>query len=442
MFRTIVRMGAMTSVSVLALVAHAHGANATSGYSNLYAFCGQQSCADGKGPQSALIMDKSGNLYGTTTYGGANGACADDTGCGTVFKIAPDGTETVLYNFCSQTNCADGANPWGGALTLDRHGNLYGTTRLGGNGTQNGVVFRLAPNGTETVLYSFCSQGGGNCTDGAAPLAGVIADKQGNLYGTTFEGGPANFYGGEVYKLAPNGTLTVLWAFCTVSYQGGCGDGQNPQYGNLVMDTSGNLYGTTSAGGEGAYEQGGTLYEVPAAGNEETVLYNFCTAVGCTDGAEPYAGVVMDKNGNLYGTTTLGGVYHAYGTGGGTVYEWSPATDTETVLHSFDAGEGQNPYGGVSVTANGKTQYGTTAYGGNTNCQNGCGIVFSITHRNGLYVEKVLHKFYQSEDGDAFDPQAGVLRKNGYLYGTAYSGGANSQGGVVFKLGTKGGRAR
>jgi len=441
MFGTIVRACALASVSAIALAAAAKAA--TSGYSNVYTFCSLQidaPCSDGARPQSSLIADKSGNLYGTTYEGGRYAG-------GTVFKVAPDGTETVLYAFCAQANCADGSHPWTGALYMDKHGNLYGTTRNGGSSGQNtGVVFKLAPDGTETVLYNFCSQGGDNCTDGADPVAGVIADKMGNLYGTTTTGGPAMVngsytQGGEVYKLAPDGTLTVLWGFCPTY---GCPDGFNPGDGNLLMDKSGNLYGTTVFGGRGAVENGGTLYEV--SGGSETVLYSFCNQQGCADGTEPYGGVVMDKNGNLYGTTTLGGAYfHQSSTGGGTAYMWSPATGAETVLYSFGGSliggslDGANPYGTLLLTGNGKKLYGTTTLGGNAGCPNGCGIAFSLTAKNGTYTERILHSFYDAEDGDAGQPQAGLILENGYLYGTAAYGGSSNNGGVLFKLGTKGG---
>jgi uncharacterized repeat protein (TIGR03803 family) len=425
---------------VIATAAAANGAQAASGYSNLYVFCSQAMCADGAAPESPLIADESGNLYGTTSSGGANRQ-------GTVFRLAADGTETVLYSFCSQTTCTDGANPWSGALYMDKDGDLYGTTEYGGTGTGyghgGGVVYKLAPDGTETVLYNFCSLGGEDCTDGSYPLAGVVADRSGNLYGTTTQGGPAIVNGsytdaGEVYKLAPDGTLTVLWGFCR---DDGCTDGSSPGDGNLIMDKSGNLYGTTEFGGGGdvAYG-GGTLYEVTPEGTE-AVLHAFCIQFDCGDGATPYAGVVMDGNGNLYGTTALGGAYfHTSSTGGGTAYMWSPNTGTETVLHSFGSfSDGANPFGGVFLSGSGKTLYGTTTQGDDLTCSSGCGIVFSIASKNGSYAEKVLHSFAGAKDGDGAQPLAGVILKKSYLYGTAQRGGNSQNDGVVFKLGTKGG---
>ena len=208
-------------------------------YQVLYNFCSQDGCADGAYPGSSLIMDGAGNLYGTTYQGGFGQK-------GVVFKLAPDGTETVLYNFCSQSGCTDGANP-GGGLVMDAAGNLYGTTQYGGDpscypGFGCGTAFKLAPDGTETVLYNFCSQSG--CTDGAEPVGGLVIDAAGTLYGTTSAGGASG--GGVVFKLAPDGTETVLYNFCS---QSGCADGAEPWAG-LVTDTAGNLYGTTVGGGD------------------------------------------------------------------------------------------------------------------------------------------------------------------------------------------------
>ena len=171
----------------------------------LYSFCPQSGCADGSQPVASLIMDAAGNLYGTTVIGGAGVDCAGPS-CGVVFKLAPDGTQTVLYSFCPQSGCADGAGPRAGLL-MDAAGNLYGTTKVGGTGGTGGafgqgVVFKLAPDGTETVLYSFCSQLP-NCTDGATPGAGLIMDAAGNLYGTTALGGIAPGNSGVVFALTP-----------------------------------------------------------------------------------------------------------------------------------------------------------------------------------------------------------------------------------------------
>ena len=242
--------------------------------------------SDGGSPQAALIMDKAGNLYGTTGTGGDTNDCYP-VGCGTVFELAPDGTETVLHAF---TGGSDGAYP-GGSLIMDKKGNLYGTSY----GSQtDGVVFEVASDGNFTVLHFF--QGG---SDGANPCANLIKDKAGNFYGTTCGGGASG--SGTVFELAPDGTETVLYAF-----QGGS-DGATPNSG-LVRDKLGNLYGTTIWGGAGG---NGTVFEVTPSGTE-TLLYSF---TGGSDGANPNAALVNYK-GRLYGTAPFAG----NNTGSGVVF--------------------------------------------------------------------------------------------------------------------------
>jgi len=241
------------------------------------------STGDGRGPFAGVIMDQSGNLYGTTVAGGSNCPDSDYGGCGAVFKIAPDGTETVLYSFCADKDrCNDGFYPYAGVI-LDGTGNLYGTAEEGGL-YGYGTVFKLAPDGTLTVLHSFTS------TDGANPEGGLIMDGAGNLYGTAVEGGQNGY--GTVFKLAPNGTLTLLHAFAST-------DGANPK-GGLIMDDAGVLYGTTSKGGASGY---GTVFKLKPDG-KEIVLHSFA---GGRDGAYPYAGLIADTAGHLFGTTANGG---------------------------------------------------------------------------------------------------------------------------------------
>jgi uncharacterized repeat protein (TIGR03803 family) len=242
---------------------------------------------DGKGPQAGLVMDNKGKLFGTTVFGGANGD-------GTVFKVAPDGTETVLYSFAGKP---DGYAPSGGLIR--RNGNFYGTTAEGG--TEGlGTVFELSPQGTEKVLYSFCPNYP-NCTDGVFPVGSLIADSAGNLFGTTSADGGG---GGTVFKLAPNGTETTLWSFT------GGADGSEPQTG--LVRKNGNLYGTTLFGGANGF---GTVFKVARDGTE-TVLYSFDSVANGADGFEPYAGLIEDESGNLYGTTYGGGT-----DGGGIVFK-------------------------------------------------------------------------------------------------------------------------
>ncbi len=328
---------ALSALAVMVLSPAPPGALAAYAEQVLYRFCSQTNCVDGKNPVAAPIMDGGGNLYGTTVSGGANNG-------GVVFKLTPTATGwtySVLYSFCSKALCADGGTPNAGLL-MDGMGNLYGTTTGGGpNQSTSGVVFKLAPSGsgwTEMVLYSFCAQS--NCADGAQPYAGLIMDAAGNLYGTTVGGGNSTSVCtggpgcGVVFKLAPTSTgwaETVLYRFCS-SYP--CADGANPAAG-LLMDGAGNLYGTTAGGGYGydavcgSNHGCGVVFELTptVTGWKETVIYAFCPPPqsNCTDGANPYAGLTMDGAGNLYGTTAnagftsghLGNVFELMPTGTG-----------------------------------------------------------------------------------------------------------------------------
>jgi uncharacterized repeat protein (TIGR03803 family) len=279
----------------------------------LYSFCSQSNCTDGAYPQVRLVQATNGDLYGTTAYGGIQKPTCNTFGsCGTVFKITPGGTLTTLYIFCSQIGCTDGAYP--NALVQATNGDLYGTTNAGG--VQNsscvyggcGTVFKIAPSGTLTTLYSFCSQSG--CKDGWGPNARLVQATQGDLYGTTESGG-TNTIGtaGTVFKITPGGTLTTLYSFCA---QSGCTDGQYPAEA-LVQATNGDLYGTTYEGG--ADSVSGTVFKITQSGTL-TTLYSFCSQGGslCTDGQYPYAGLVQATNGKFYGTTSGGGAEGYYGT--------------------------------------------------------------------------------------------------------------------------------
>jgi uncharacterized repeat protein (TIGR03803 family) len=377
----------------------------------LYTFCseGGVNCTDGLEPQSALVQDSAGNLYGTTTLGGANGA-------GTVFEVDTAGNETVLYSFCSQPGCLDGELPYS-TLVMDSAGNLYGTTSGGGAHGFYGTVFELDGAGQETVLYSFCSVG--NCVDGAVPQAGLIFDAEGNLYGTTSKGGAYSYSNGTVFELNAAGQETVLYSFCPVV---GCADGSEP-YSGLVRDSMGNLYGTTSQGGK---ENVGTVFKIDPAG-QETVLWSFCSEMDCADGMYVYAGLIEDAEGNLYGTTKQGGAHDW-----GVVFELNAAGE-ETVLYSFCAlakcKDGYYPWTGVVQDSAGNL-YGTTTYGG----KHGAGAVFKVTKAG---KETVLYSFCTIVDGklclDGGDPNALMLDAEGSLYGTTVYNGANDAG-TVFKL--------
>jgi uncharacterized repeat protein (TIGR03803 family) len=253
---------------------------------------------DGANPHADLVRDPSaGTLYGTTELGGSSGL-------GTVFKLDPSGTLTVLHNFAGGAN--DGGVPVG-RLVMDSHGNLYGTTHDGGSATR-GAVFKLDTSGTLNVLHSLSY-----CT-AANPYAGLVMDSHGNLYGTTYHGGNGVCLGsageGAAFKLDPSGTLTVLHSFA-----GGTNDGAFPVAG-LVMDSHGNLYGTTEYGGSANCSGGcGTVFKLDTSGTL-TLLHSFTG--GTNDGANPDAGLVMDSSGNLYGTTYNGG-----GSGNGVVFALS-----------------------------------------------------------------------------------------------------------------------
>jgi len=382
----------------------------------LYSF-GSQS-GDGLLPQASLIMDKKGNLYGTTVVGGTGNSPACNYpyagGCGTAFKLVPPGkkrsvwTETVLYSFGSQYE-NDGVYPVAG-LILDAEGNLYGTTSGGAGAYGDGTVFKLTPNGTETVLHAFT----GEPDDGSTPMAQLIMDAQGNFYGTTNGGGPCER--GTVFELTLSGTETLLYCFGTQS-----GDGSYPWAG-VIMDKKGNLYGTTYAAGADNY---GTVFKLTPAGTE-TVLHSFPSQSG--DGSYLKAGLVRDNKGNLYGTTWIGGAY-----GGGTVFKLSPSKKgawTETVLYSFcsqlNCTDGNGPYAGLIMDKEGNL-YGTTNGGG---ANPYCGTVFELTSQG---VEKVLYSF-GAYSGDGCNPDAALLMdKKGNLYGTTEWGGANGYG-TVFKI--------
>jgi uncharacterized repeat protein (TIGR03803 family) len=416
----------------------------SSGYSVLYSFCpGGSPCTDGDSP-NGLVQDAAGNLYGTTHSGGANNG-------GTVFKVDSTGHETVLYSFCSVggSKCTDGGYPVAG-LILDAAGNLYGTTSSGG-ANFGGTVFKVDNTDHETVLYSFCSVGGSNCTDGAQPYAGLIRDASGNLYGTTTSGGA---FGGTVFKLDNTNHETVLYSFCSVGGSN-CTDGAQP-YAGLIRDTAGNLYGTTNSGGANNFH--GTVFKVDNT-DHETVLYSFCPGGSpCTDGADPYAGVIRDTAGNLYGTTTGGGNPGncGYSPNCGTVFKVDSAGH-ETVLYSFcsvivngNCADGAGAFASLIQDAAGNL-YGTTRYGGgnsNSTCLGGssgfCGTVFMV---DGTGHETVLYNFCsESNCADGDSPGAALIQDaGGNLYGTTLGGGNSNSAcgsngcGTVFKLAIGGG---
>jgi uncharacterized repeat protein (TIGR03803 family) len=310
------------------------------GFAIVYSFTGGPN--DGANPRGTLLLDKSsGNLYGTTAEGGTNGN-------GTVFQITPSGTETVLWSF-GASGSGDGTGP-NGSLAMDAQGNLYGTTHSGG-AFNSGTVFEITASGAESVLYSFQ-----NGADGAAPIGGPVLDKAGNIYGTTSSGG-GGF--GTVFKLSPSGEETILHKF-----RRSVTDGEQPA-SSLVFGPRGDLFGTTEFGGA---KGNGTVFVINPATGYEKLLYSFGSQI--SDGIWPFAGVTLDSNGNIYGTTLAGGV-----DGVGTVYSLTQS-GTESVVHTFGEGrtDGVNPYGGLLLDSQGNL-YGTTFVGG----IHGEGAIYEIT---------------------------------------------------------------
>ena len=366
---------------------------------------------DGGLPETQLVLDKFGNAYGSTAAGG-NPGCLYDLGCGTVFKVSPTGKETVLHRFTGGT---DGAGPYYTAMIRDAEGNLYGNTFYGGNPTCNyeGAVGC-------GVIFKLDRHGrytvlhsftGGK--DGADPEAGMVLDSVGNLYGTTYLGGSGSCNGsgcGVVFKLDRNGHETVLYRFT------GSTDGAFPADTTLIRDSAGNIFGTTYGPVNSNY---GTVFKLDTTGRE-TTLHAFS---GGADGRYP-TGLIRDVSGKLYGTTLEGGRF-----GYGTVFVLDQ-TGRETVLYSFHGkGDGFYPLGDLVQDQVGNL-YGVTRYGGDLPCNTvGCGTVFKISRNLGV---TVLHKFVKS---DGVGPVVGLMPdKKGHLWGVANNGGTAGGGGTVFEV--------
>lgn len=373
---------------------------------------------DGLGPSASLIFDSAGNLYGTTYEGGAYRLY------GTAFQLTPGSggsrSESVLHSF---SDSPDAAYPEA-SLLMDASGNLYGTSLSGGDGQcigGCGAIFELSygadGNRSESVIHSF------NGTDGWAPTGNLIMDSTGTLYGTTSFGGA--HMAGTVFQLAqgPNGTWseTVLYDF-----QRNGRDGVGPCSG-LIFDRAGNLYGTTYNGGP--YGKG-TVFELKPRSNgkwTEVVLHSF----DGHDGAYLLAGLTLDSAGNLYGVCPNHGPHWR-----GTVFELTHGRDdrwTESILYDFPTfSSGAGPVGDLIWDATGSL-YGATARGGDAKpCQGGCGTVFKLSPSgNGAWTETVLYRF-NGQDGNL--PQAGLIwDATGNLYGTTYYGGTYDSG-VAFEL--------
>lgn len=345
----------------------------------LYSFCSEPHCVDGEFPQGQVVRDKEGNLYGTVQD------VINDYG--RVFELTSDGTYKVLYTFCSARNCADGGLPDAGltyagqqsGAPYDGKSPLYGTAALGGNpgceGLGCGVVFELKPGKggwAYSVAYSFCAVA--NCADGGAPNGPVLIDSSGTLYGTTNTAGSAKSAGVAFALSFANGKWSenTLYTFCSLAK---CRDGAYP-VAPLVEDASGNLYGTAEFGGRGwepndPFSGGGTLFRLSLVNNvwSETTLYSFCRLKNCTDGESPVGPLAIDRAGNLFGITALGGYSCRFNCeSGGVLFEYSG--NSYSVLHKFcrdetdECPDGVLPAAGVMFNGSGTKLIGTAGFGG------------------------------------------------------------------------------
>jgi uncharacterized repeat protein (TIGR03803 family) len=339
-------------------------------------------------PYASLVQGLDGKLYGTAFAGNADSL---DNGFGTVFSITRSGSLTPIYYFCSQPVCADGDSPKAAVLQAT-DGNLYGTTEDGGSGSNpSGTVFRLTPEGTLTTLFTFDGPNGGG------PVGPLIQASDGTFYGTTEVGGTHPF-DGTILKITRTGTLTTLFNFALT-------DGADPN--SLVEGSDGDLYGSTPDGGANRL---GTIFKLTPSGTF-TVLFTFAM----TDGAFPTP-LVRGRDGNLYGCTASGGG------GDGTVFSITPAGDL-TTIHRFDGTDGQYATGGLVQGTDGKF-YGTTSVGG----ANNLGTIFQITPAGAF---QTLHSF---SGPDGYQPSAALVQDtDGNFYGTTPSGGTAGLG-TVFEL--------
>lgn len=382
-------------VSCLQSVAQTASAPGTT-FTTLHSFNG----TGGSKSFAGLVQGKNGNLYGTTYFGGTKND-------GEVFQITTAGKLTTLHSFCSTSGCGDGEYSYA-VPVLGADGNFYGTTYLGGS-KGDGTVFKMTPGGTLTTLHNF----GG--ADGSEPLAGLAAGSDGNFYGTTNLGGSHN--SGTVFKISPTGRFTIVHSFCSKT---GCADGEN-SYAGLIQATDGNLYGTTLAGGP---HGDGTVFKINPSGTFST-FYSFCSHSGCVDGEFPQTGLVQASNGNLYGTTILGGAYNS-----GTIFELT-LSGTLTTLYNVcpqsGCPDGNYLYAALIQAKDGNL-YGIMQVGG----AHGSGTIFKITLSGTL---TTLYSFCsQPACADGQYPAAALVQAtNGNLYGTSADGGVHGDG-TVFSI--------
>ena len=380
------------------------------GFTVVYTFKGGK---DGAQPssQGALIADAAGNLYGAT--GSSSGT--DGSVHGTIFKLTPSGGETVLYRFSGNTY---GTFPLGN-LVRNSEGNLYGVTGgppCGGNntcrpcGAHCGTVFKLTPQGGLTVLFRF-TEGRSGEKNGLWPAGGLVGDDTGNLYGTTSAGGGTHSIG-TLFKITPDGTYKVLHKFQPDT------EGYNPEAA-LIRDPHGNLYGTLyQGGGTFCFEGCGAVFELSHTGSFR-VLHTFAAG---TDGGFPAARLLRDQAGDLYGTAASDA--SVCNCGHGTVFK-IPANGDYSVIYSFSGGsDGGTPHSNL-ILDKADNLYGTTEEGGSSACSNGCGVTFKLAPNGN---ETVLHTFTGGHDGAS--PSGGLVPVGASLFGTAADGGKSGNGTV------------
>lgn len=313
--------------------------------------------ADGGWPQAPFIMTAAGNLFSTTFAGG-------ESNLGAIYEVTTNGTVTTLHSF----DGTDGVNPVAGVI-LARDGNFYGVTS--GTNAPYGTIFKFTPAGKLTTLHSFCLNSA--CLDGAFPYASLVQGTDGKLYGTAANGGAHG--GGTIYRITPAGSLSVLYAFCSLR---NCADGTYATTG-LIQGTDGNFYGTTTQGGAFG---GGTVFKITPAGTY-SVLHTFCAESSCADGSGPNGPLVQASDGDFYGTTQVGGTH----LNTGVVFKLTPAGQYST-LYDFcsqtSCTDGSAPYAPLMQGTDGSL-YGTTAEGGSTNS----GVVFQVSAGLPAFAEAV-----------------------------------------------------
>ena len=414
----------------------------------LYEFQGNH---DGANPEYSLALDRAGNLYGVTYFGGGLGFC-ESSGCGTVFELTPDAgqwSESVLWRF---DNNVDGYDVSSGVF-INADGRILGELFYGHDPGQNGMLFSLTNTGSQWTLHSVT---GFEDSDGAAPETALVADSRGNLYGTTAVGG--SFGIGAVFEMtfsrSGGWNEQMIYSFPSGGHTVNGTPIVTTLPSSLILDAAGNLYGEEWGGG---FRNAGTVYELSPATDgtwTEKTLYSFA---GGAAGSYPSGGLIMDPAGNLYGTTQYGGLGSVQGsaaTGNGIVFELIPSPTgpwTKKTLYEFAGypNDGAQPEASLIFDPAGNL-YGTTFDGGGSPCTSinnnkliiGCGTAFELTLQNGVWQETMLHSFLGGNQDGQF-PEASLVRdSSGNLYGTTIIGGSgygvSNGSGTVFELSSAG----